>query len=127
MIIEPAGGYFHEGVGEGAIFIYTIDQRETVIYDRGYVTASRSRPPRRCVARLRVRSSLLGVLGAATERLDAFWGLEIGNLGWFFFSIILYFASLVIIGEIEGNDNYLFRRLKIVNKNNRAKISLSFV
>ena len=35
---------------------------------------------------------------------------KFGDLfGWFFFSIILYFASLVIIGEIEGNDNYLFR------------------
>lgn len=63
-----------------------------------------------------------------TRRFLGFGGGKFGDLfGWFFFSIILYFASLIIIGEIEGNDNYLFRRLKIVNKNDRAKISLSFV
>ena len=33
---------------------------------------------------------------------------KFGDLfGWFFFSIILYFASLVIIGEIEGNGNII--------------------
>ena len=51
---------------------------------------------------------------------------KFGDLfGWLFFSIILYFASLVIIGEIEENDNYLFRRLKIIHKNDRAIIHLS--
>lgn len=74
-------------VGEGAIFIYTIDQRETVIYDRGYVTASRCRPPRRCVARCPRCSHLTLSKVRRRERRRGIWG-SFSALGCAFFPTI---------------------------------------
>lgn len=65
------------------LYLHNRSTGKRVIYDRGYVTASRSRPPRRCVARLRVIECPPLLLDRGTMGFEGGRGLKdkIGNLG----------------------------------------------